>query len=118
MDTALQEFLGGGIVHMVGGDDRHRLDAVLQLGLADRHLLEVGIDPRRIKPELAAGAFGLVRRRRQGAGHQFVVIVEPGGDAVHRADEGARTAADHAEPDPPLALLARSLDCHRFVSLF
>ncbi len=79
---------------MVRGDDRHRLDAVLQLRLTDRHFLEIRIDARWVEPELAAPKprpFSGVDE--SAAGDKLVVIVEPGGDPMHRADKGARAPA-------------------------
>ncbi len=64
MNAALQEFLGRIIMHMVRRDDRHRLDAVLQLRLADGHLAVAGIGPPRIEAEIASRLHGLFRRRR------------------------------------------------------
>src|SRR5690606_35777205 len=50
---------------------------------------------------------------RKRAGHQFELVVDAGGDAVHSADEGALAAADHAEPDAAaLRLLFATLDRH------
>ena len=33
------------------------------------------------------------------AGNQLIIAVDARGDAVHISDEGARAAADHAQPD-------------------
>ena len=45
-----------------------------------------------------ARALGVAAEHR---GHHLVVIVEAGGGPMHRADERARPAADHAEAKPP-----------------
>ena len=50
------------------------------------------------------GGLACARRR-----HEIVVVIEAGGDAMHGADEGALSAAHHAEPDA--AALAESLRC-------
>ena len=77
-----------------------------------RHLLEaavgaVGGDAYRS----AAPALAAVRIGRQRAGDQFVAVVQPRGDAVHGADEGAGAAAHHAEAQPaPHRRLALALD--------
>jgi hypothetical protein len=39
-----------------------------------------------------------MRIETERARHQLIAVVEPGGDAVRLADEGATPAADHAEP--------------------
>ena len=47
------------------------------------------------------------------AGDQLVMIVHPRGEPMHRADEGAFAAADHAEANlAALARIAASLDSH------
>ena len=99
VDAALQELARRRRVHVVGRDDRHRLDAVLPPRLALGHRREVVVDPVPGEPERRARRPRLLRRRGQRARHQLVLVVDPRGDAVHRADEGVLAAADHAEPD-------------------
>ena len=84
------------------------------LGLGLRHALVIVVDAVGGESERLARAARLVRRRRQGAGDEFVLVVDARGDAVDRADEGALPAAHHAEPDPAALLrVAASLDGHR-----
>ena len=84
------------------------------LGLRLRHRLVIVVDAVGGEAERLAGAPRLLRRRRQRAGDEFVVIVHPRGEPMHGADEGALAAADHAEPDlAALVGVAASLDRHR-----
>ena len=53
----------------------------------------------RREAERAARAQRLVGLDDERAGDELVAVVEPRGDAVHGADEGALAAADHAEAD-------------------
>ena len=113
VDARLQEGDGRPGVHVVGGDDRNRLDPVRPLGLRLRHALVVVVDAVGRKSKGFARPARLLRRRRQRAGDQFVLVVDARGDAVHRADEGALAAAHHAEPDASAGLgVAASLDGH------
>ena len=74
----------------------------------------VGVDPvgQRLRPaRLGEG-------EAQGAGDQFVSVVEARGDAMQVADEGALAAAHHAKPDPAVPQgVAASLDRHRPASV-
>ena len=96
VDAALEELARGRGVHVVGRDDRDRLDAVLPPRLALGHGREVVVDPVGREPERRARGARLLRRRGEGAGDQLVFVVDPRRDAVHRADEGVLAAADHA----------------------
>ena len=114
VDAGLEEGRGGRRVHVVRRDDRHRLDAVLAGGArawpspAKRAVGALGSSP-----SAAPERMRLLRRGRQRAGHQLVLVVQPRGDAVHRADEGALAAAHHAEPDAPArGAVVPSLDGH------
>src|SRR5208337_4866104 len=108
-----QEGVGRAGVHVVRRDDRNRLDPVRPLGLRLRHALVVVVDAVLGEPERLARAARLVRRRRQGAGDEFVLVVDTRGDAMDRADEGALAPAHHAEPDPAAVPgVAASLDGH------
>ena len=102
VDAGVEEGARRGVVHVVGRDDRRPRRC--RSGRAASAFAIVG--------EIAVGAVGamcssaaLARARarigRQRAGHQFVAVVQPRGDAVHGADEGALPAAHHAEPEPP-----------------
>ena len=55
--------------------------------------------------QVLAGEPRPLRIGREGAGHELPAVVEAGGDAVHRADEGAAPAADHAEAQAAVQLL-------------
>ena len=101
-------------MHVVRGDDRNRLDPVGALRLGLRHGLVVVVDAVGGEAERFARAPRLLRRRRQRAGDELVLVVDPRGDAVNRADEGALPAAHHAEPDAPAGLgVAASFDGHQ-----
>jgi len=91
--------VGGGGVDMVGRDDRHRLDAVGAAGLGPCHLGEGAVGAASVEAELGGGSPRALRIGGQGSGYQRELAIEPGGDAVHRADEGALPAANHAEAD-------------------
>ena len=114
VDARLQQSVGRRSVDVVGRHDRRRLDAVRARRLGLGHGLEVVVDAVRRKTQRLTGTTRFLRRRRQGAGDQFVLVVDARGDAVHRADEGALAAAHHAEPDPAAPHgVAASLDRHR-----
>ena len=49
-------------------------------------------------------------------GDQLVLVVDPRGDAVHRADEGVLAAADHAQPDAGGFLVAHLVPPCPFLS--
>src|SRR5262249_10465869 len=76
------------------------------------HRTEVRVTALRRKPERSGGAARPVRRRREDPGDEFVAIIQPGGDAVNRADECAFAAADHAEPDSRGRSLRNVFDSH------
>ena len=65
-----------------------------------------------MRPSSRAGGLGAIRIGGERAGNQRIVVVEPCGDAMHGADEGALAAAHHAEPDAPGEFLAASFDRH------
>src|SRR5579863_10486855 len=87
-------------MHMIGRDNRHGFDPVGPLGFRLRHALEIVVDAILGKADRLPGATRFFGRRRQGAGDELIVIVDPGRYAMNGADEGAFAAADHAEPDP------------------
>ena len=65
-------------------------------------------------PSSAADALARSGSDAQRARDQLVAVVEPRRDPVHRADECALAAADHAEPQPPPELsLALAFDRHQ-----
>ena len=117
MNAGFEEGVGRAGVDVVRRDDRDRLDPVRPPGLGLRHALVIVVDAVGGEAERLARAARLVRRRRQSAGDEFVLVVDARGDAVDRADEGALSSAHHAEPDPaaPLGVVA-SLDGHRLFS--
>ncbi len=115
MDAGLQEGAGGCGMGVVRRDDGDRVDAVLQPPLAARHLVEIAIDAIRLEEQILAGGLGPLRVGGEGARHKLPAVVETGRDAVHRADEGAAPAADHAEAQAAVQLLVRR-SCNRHVS--
>ena len=117
MDSSLEERIGRPGVDVIRGDDGDRLDPVGPLGLGFRHARVIVVDPVGGQTERLARAPRLIRRRRQGAGDELVMIVDARSDAVNRADKGALAAADHPESDPAaLVGVAASLDGHARVS--
>ncbi len=118
VDATPEELAGRRRMHVVGRHDRHRLDAVLPPRLALGHGGEVVVGAIGGQPQSGARGPGLLRRRTERARDQFVVVVHPRRDPVHRADEGVLAAADHAQPDagrfrlahlvPPWSFLSRS----------
>ena len=108
VDAGLQERLGHRRVQMVRRDDGDRLDAVAARRLRLRHRRVVGIAAVLGEAEREPGSPRLLGAGRERAGQQLVVVVEPGGDAMHATDEGALTASDHAEPDPPAGAARRA----------
>ena len=77
----------------------------LQPPFPPRHFREVGVVPIRIEQKVFAGkprALGIGRERTR---HELPAVVEARRDAMHRADEGAAPAADHAEAQAPLESL-------------
>src|SRR5205807_8672032 len=86
-------------MQMIRGHDRHRFDAVLARGLARGHCGEVVVGAIPVEPKLQSRRDRAARLGRQGPGHEHVLVVEPCGDAVHRADEGALPAPHHAQAD-------------------
>ena len=87
-----------------GRDDRDRVDAVLQAALPPGHLGEVAIDPVRLQEQILAREPRPLGIGGERAGDELPAVVEPRRDAVHRADERAAPAADHAEPKAPFEL--------------
>jgi hypothetical protein len=85
-------------VQMIRRDDRHRVDAVVARGLGARHLAVVRIAAR--NRSLIALAGQRAADRTTARPPPVRNIVEPRRDAMHRADEGAVAAADHAQPQP------------------
>ena len=98
VDAGLQEGLGGGMVQVVRRDDGDGVYAVVARRLRGRHLGEAAVGALRRQAQVRRRGPGLVGIGGERAGHQLVAVVDPGGDAVHGADEGVAPAADHAEP--------------------
>src|SRR6185503_16277889 len=74
-------------------------------GFLLRHLLVGGVDTVGCEPDILAAFARHLWPGAQRPRHQFVVTVEPRGDAVHVADEGSRAAADHAQTNLAGAVL-------------
>src|SRR5690606_14080910 len=98
VDARLGEGLGHGVADVVRRDDHDEVDplALGPLELALEHRL-----PRRVvavvgEPERGARAARLLRGGGERARGELVTVVEGHRVAVHRPDEGALAAADHA----------------------
>ena len=91
--------LGRGEVEMVGRDHRDDFHAVGPRRLARDHLLHCGVGAFRCDADLRRRSPGPLRRRREDPGDNLEFTVQPGGDAMHAADEGTLATADHAELD-------------------
>ena len=93
MNAALQKFTRSSEVYVVRGHDGHRLDPVLQTGLADRHRFEIVIDAR--QAQRFTRGLRLFRGRGQRPSNQFKPIVYAGGNTVHATDKGIIAATHH-----------------------
>ena len=84
-------------MHMVGRDDDHRLDAVRPRRFGFRHGMVVGIAALWRDADLGRRGRRIFGVGGQCAGHQGDLVIEPHGEAMHRADEGIAAASDHAD---------------------
>jgi hypothetical protein len=81
----------------VRGDDADDIDAVLARCLRIRHAAPVGVAAHRIEPQVPPRLDRRLRIGAECAGDQFITVVESSRDPVRLADEGATSAADHAQ---------------------
>ncbi len=98
MEAIFQRHLRGREVHVVRRDDGNEIHALAfgQHRLRANHLLESAVATIRRKKQIAAGSARTIRVRRKRAANEFNLLVDGRRDAMHRADEGAAPAADHA----------------------
>ena len=89
------------VVAVVRRHDGDHLHAVGARALAVEHLAGAAIGAIVGQADGAAGGARALRVGGEDRGDDLVVVVEPGGSAVNRADERARTAADDAEAEAP-----------------
>ena len=103
VDAGVQEGRRDRVVQVVGGDDRHRVDAAVrvQRGLRGGHLAEGTVDAPRVQAQFAPLRPGTVRVRCEGARDKLPLAVQRRGHPMHRPDEGTGPAADHAVPELP-----------------
>ena len=89
-------------MHVVGRRDRRVIDAIAfrarAFGLD--HRLEARVCARSVDTVCGAGFARALGRARERAGDELGLAVELGRDAMDGADERARPAADHSEPQP------------------
>ncbi|MNL56952.1 hypothetical protein D3C87_1804780 [compost metagenome] len=97
MDARFEKDLGRGEMQVIGSDDGDRLDPVFTTGLGRRHLLKRSVGPLGRNAEQGCRNAGACRVGGKRTGDQFVTVVEPRGDTMHRADKGTLTATHHAE---------------------
>ena len=85
-------------VHVVRRDDDDEVHALVrrQARLRLDHFLEGAVAAVRRKEEVRAGLARTSAGRREGAADEFDLPVDVRRDAMHRADERAASAADHA----------------------
>ena len=100
VDAGLEERRRDRRVQVVRRDDDDRLDAVGPGRLGAGHLAPVGIGALGRDAELGGRGGGVLRIGRQRPRDERDPVVEPHGEAVHRADEGIAPAAHHADPQP------------------
>jgi len=98
MNASLEKGAGDWCMHMIGRDDRHRLDAVGPLGLGLGHRREIAVDAVLAEAQSLAGLLRLLRCRGKRTGEEIIMIVHAGSEPVHGADEGPLAATHHAEP--------------------
>src|ERR1700722_4687836 len=116
MDSGLEERISRPGMDVIWGNDGDRLDPVGPLGLGFRHARVIVVDALGGETQRLARAARFIRRGRQGAGDELVMIVDARSDSVNRADKGALAAADHSESDPAALIgVATSLDGHAFL---
>ena len=103
VDAGVQEGDRDGVVKVVGGDDRHRVDAPVRVqgGLGPGHLAVGAVDAPSVQPQVASLRAGAIRVRRERPRDELPLPVQRRGHAVHGPDEGAGAAADHAIPELP-----------------
>ena len=98
MEAVLDERLGDVEMEEVGRHDRHEVDAFIgrQGGFGLGHLLVRAVHAVVVEVQRAALLGRLVGVGGEGAGDEFGKAIQRGRAAVHGADEGARSAANHA----------------------
>ena len=103
MDAGVQERGRDGVVEVVGGDDGHRIDAVVrcQGSLRLGHFPEGAVDAAGVQPQGAPLLTRALRLRGEGPRHEFVLAVQRRGHAVNPPDERPGTAPDHAVAQLP-----------------
>ena len=84
-------------VQVIGRDDAHGVDGVGPPLFARQHGFPGVVSAFRGQAQRRPGSPGALRRAGQCPGHQLELPVERGGVAMHGPDEGALTAADHAQ---------------------
>jgi hypothetical protein len=104
VESRLDERLRDLEVRDVRRDDGNEVDALTlgQLPLAVDHVLPRCVDAEWIEVQRLALLARLLGVGRERARDERDLAIEGGGLPVHRADEGARTAADHSESQGPL----------------
>jgi hypothetical protein len=92
------------MVEMVGGDDRHQVDALRgrATGLALEHLAPGPVAALVVEQEVAAGGFRGRWISAERAADQLDEPIQTRRRAVHRADERSTPTADHAHADASL----------------
>jgi len=100
MDTGAQCSAADGCVQVIGGDDGQQVDALgrVETPFPVQQRLPAGIHALRRQATVTPG-FGIAGRvTAERPGHQVDAASQCRSLAVHLADKGAGTAADHAQP--------------------
>ena len=105
VQAGLERVARGRVVLGVRGHDREHVDAVGARRLAGEQLGMVAVGPVGGDAEVLRRRARALRVAAEDRGHHLIVVVEAGGGPVHRADERARPAADHAQTQPPAEVL-------------
>ena len=96
MNAGLQKRFRRLEMNMIGCDDRDGINAVRPLGFGRGHFGETPVSTFRRDMQIKCSGSAARRIGRQSRRNQLKAIIEPSRHAVHRSNESARSASDHA----------------------